>query len=300
MPRPNLFIVGAPKCGTTAWVEYLGTHPEIFFPKIKEPHYFAFDLPGMRQVSSEKLYSQLFKPAATKTIIGEASVLYLYSEAAASAIHGYNPAAKIIMFLRAQEEYLPSVHHQYLYDFRESLDFEQAWRLSGQRGPETIPATCTDTKLLDYVSLGNFEVQVDRYLSTFPHEQIKIIEYDKWIADPRATYLEIMDFLGLADDGRSDFPRVNVAKKHKFKLLGRLIYHPPRLARWIVDALKRLTGKTTLGLAKRAARAIEVPGYTTKVDSGLKEEIRTYYAEQNRILRERISNAGTHRAGPST
>ena len=29
LPRgPNLFIVGAPKCGTTAWVEYLRTHPE--------------------------------------------------------------------------------------------------------------------------------------------------------------------------------------------------------------------------------------------------------------------------------
>jgi len=34
-PRPNLFIVGAPKCGTTAWVEYLRTHPDIFFPEIR-------------------------------------------------------------------------------------------------------------------------------------------------------------------------------------------------------------------------------------------------------------------------
>ena len=51
-PRPNLFIVGAPKCGTTAWVEYLRTHPDIFFPEIKEPHYFATDLPGMRWTDS--------------------------------------------------------------------------------------------------------------------------------------------------------------------------------------------------------------------------------------------------------
>lgn len=37
--KPNLFIVGAAKCGTTAWVNYLASHPDIFFAKVKEPHH---------------------------------------------------------------------------------------------------------------------------------------------------------------------------------------------------------------------------------------------------------------------
>ena len=42
--KPNFFIVGAPKCGTTALYEYLRPHPNVFMPEIKEPHYFAKDL----------------------------------------------------------------------------------------------------------------------------------------------------------------------------------------------------------------------------------------------------------------
>ncbi len=30
--RPNLFLVGAAKCGTTSLYEYLRQHPQIFFP----------------------------------------------------------------------------------------------------------------------------------------------------------------------------------------------------------------------------------------------------------------------------
>jgi hypothetical protein len=40
--RPNLFIVGAPKAGTTTLFASLGQVPGIFVPdKIKEPHYFG-------------------------------------------------------------------------------------------------------------------------------------------------------------------------------------------------------------------------------------------------------------------
>ena len=50
---PNLFLVGAPKCGTTSLYEYLRKHPQIFFPTgeeestywhAKEPAYFCVDL----------------------------------------------------------------------------------------------------------------------------------------------------------------------------------------------------------------------------------------------------------------
>ena len=41
MKKPNLFIVGAPKCGTTFLYHYLKQHPEIFFPDFKEPHFLG-------------------------------------------------------------------------------------------------------------------------------------------------------------------------------------------------------------------------------------------------------------------
>ena len=40
---PNFFIVGAPKCGTTALYEYLSSHPDVFLCDPKEPNYFSCD-----------------------------------------------------------------------------------------------------------------------------------------------------------------------------------------------------------------------------------------------------------------
>src|SRR3954462_962523 len=102
MNTPNLFIVGAPKCGTTAWVEYLRTHPDIFFPDSKEDCFFALDLPRFRFIHSETEYSKLFAGSGDTKIVGEASAMYLFSEAAADAIRRYNPSSKILIFLREQ------------------------------------------------------------------------------------------------------------------------------------------------------------------------------------------------------
>ena len=43
MKKPNTFIIGAPKCGTSAMANYLDQHPDIYVSPIKEPHYFIKD-----------------------------------------------------------------------------------------------------------------------------------------------------------------------------------------------------------------------------------------------------------------
>src|SRR5262245_32556832 len=119
---PNLFIVGAPKCGTTAWMEYLRSHPAIFFPKFKERCYFALDLPNFRLTRSAPDYAKLFAGSGDARVVGEASAMYLFSEAAAHAIRAHDPGSKILIFLREQEEYLPSLHNQFLWEFAEEIE----------------------------------------------------------------------------------------------------------------------------------------------------------------------------------
>ena len=43
MTRPNFFVVGTFKGGTTTIYNYLRQHPDIFMCVPKEPRYFAFD-----------------------------------------------------------------------------------------------------------------------------------------------------------------------------------------------------------------------------------------------------------------
>ena len=42
--RPDFFVVGQPKSGTTALYEVLRAHPQIYMPPIKEPTFLASDV----------------------------------------------------------------------------------------------------------------------------------------------------------------------------------------------------------------------------------------------------------------
>jgi hypothetical protein len=290
--KPNLFIVGAPKCGTTAWVEYLRTHPDIYFPNSKEDCFFALDLPKFRFIHTEAEYSKLFVESGSAKIVGEASAMYLFSEAAAKAIRAYNAEAKILILLRAQEEFLPSLHNQFLREFSEEIqDFKMAWKLSGKRPPKSVPSHCLEPRTLDYAAMGRFCEQVGRYLAAFSAEQVRVIRFHDWIADPRAAYLEILDFLGLDDDGRSEFPRINQGVTYRSRRLVRFIFFPPLFVRKVARLIKRLTGLQGLKIypaVKKAADLLSAPGYKTEIGRKVREEIRRYYAKDNRLLEEQL------------
>lgn len=296
--KPNLFIVGAPKCGTTAWVKYLGSHPDIFFAEVKEPHHFSYDFPRYCWARTRDEYLALFNNSGDAPVAGEASVQYLYSKVAARVIHDFNPASRILIFLREQEGFLPSYHNQLLYNRDESIeDFETAWRLSGKRGPDTIPPSCREPSFLDYAAAGRFHEQVERYFAVFPAEQIRVFAFRDWIADPRGTYLEILRFVGLGDDGRVEFPPVHEAMHHKSKMLAMLTQNPPA---WVLRAsslIKRLTGRSQLNVAPRLRDLNRGAGYRTQVSLSLKEEIRACYEAENLLLRSRIWGSGRHFAG---
>src|SRR4051812_17051820 len=77
--RPEFFIVGAFKAGTTALYEYLRAHPELFMSVPKEPMYFGQDLtPRYRRMTQDE-YLALFSNATAHQHCGEASPWYLYS-----------------------------------------------------------------------------------------------------------------------------------------------------------------------------------------------------------------------------
>ena len=289
--KANFFIVGAPKCGTTAWFEYLRSHPDIFFPDLKEPCFFALDFPSLRQVRSEGEYSRLFAKAGAAKIIGEASADYLFSEAAANAIRGYNSKAKILILLRDQEEFLPSLHNQHLWGFWEEIeDFGQAWGLSGRRSAESIPAACAEPQMLDYAAMGRFHEQVERFLSAFTPRQVLVVHSRDWVADPRATYVKILQFLELEDDGRREFPRVNEGMSHRSWGLARALALPSGFARWAMRLVQRVTGlkrDAVVATARKTINLLSVRGYK-EIAPEVRDEIRRYYAEDNRLLEQRL------------
>ena len=97
---PDFFIVGHPKCGTSALYVMLRQHPQIFMPAIKEPRFFvarvalALSPAGGRQAPAHARGLPLaVRGARAEQRMGEASPTYLRSERAAERIAGGRAAA---------------------------------------------------------------------------------------------------------------------------------------------------------------------------------------------------------------
>ena len=81
--KPNLFILGAAKSGTTTLWSSLRQHPDIFLSRPKEPAFFC---ETFQKVQNPIHYFELFDRAGTASLVGEASHAYL-SDPKATASH---------------------------------------------------------------------------------------------------------------------------------------------------------------------------------------------------------------------
>lgn len=232
MKFPNFFISGAPRCGTTALYTYLSEHPQIFMSEVKELNYFATDFPDVQKISFKTTddYHKVFAKADERHLgVGEASPFYLYSQVAFKNMAAYNPKAKVILTLRNPVDFVESYHQLNLSLLREDQrDLARAWDLQAERKQgRSIPSGARGTDLLMYGEVGQFGQYVERLLTIFPREQVKIFLYDDLRTDARAVYEEILTFIGVPSDGRTKFPPVNANFENRSALLARL-FHPPQ------------------------------------------------------------------------
>ncbi len=294
---PNFFIVGAPKCGTTALYEYLRLHPGIFMPELKEPHFFASDLVTFHLVNSMAEYRELFAGAtAAQPRVGEASASYLLSSAAIPNIRRFNPDAKLIAMYRNPVDLVHSFHSQLLYWSEETeRDFERAWRLQERRRRgEELPRTCREPFWLQYERIGQFGTQTERMLATFPREQVKLILFEDFAASPKAVYEEVIEFLDLPQDHRTEFPRFNENKRAKLTWLRNFVRKPPPLLRRAFRGLKRRVGGGGVGAVRQKLLDINTskerrppltPEFRAELVQTFREEVALFSRVMDRDLR---------------
>ncbi len=283
--KPNFFIAGAPKCGTSALYFYLRQHPNIYMPQRKEPHHFATDLQRPTYVRDRDAYLGLFaESGAQHTRLGEASVMYLYSHEAIKNIHAFNPDARILVMFRDPVQMIASLHSQLLYTFEESEpDLGRAWALQSDRaGGHHIPETSLEPTLLQYAAVASFADQLERVWSIFPKEQVKVLFHDDLKKSTLDVYMQALGHLELPSDGRTEFPRINENKIHRSRLLARFLQRPPRIA----SVAKKMLGLGGRDLAGRLSRKLSKPTKRVPISEELEAEIRSHMAPQIRRLAE--------------
>ena len=244
---PDFFVVGAPRCGTTAICRYLERNPQICFSRPKEPHYFARidHIPDPAELRREYLEPCFGHYAPNHRASGEGSVSYLYAPEAIERILHFNPQARFIVLLRNPLEMLPSYHLRMQFLLQEDqAEFGAAWSLEAARKRgEHIPRRCLDPRVLYYSEIANYGAQVERLFDLAGREQVHVIIFDDFVGDAPGVYRKLLGFLGVDDDGQTVFERRFESQMFRSRWLQELVYVPVVKNGKVVDALLRKARK---------------------------------------------------------
>ncbi|MBK6938209.1 MAG: sulfotransferase [Chitinophagaceae bacterium] len=288
MIKPNFFIVGAPKCGTTAMDHYLKQHPDIFMAQ-KSLDFFGADLP-LKMKRTEAEYLSNFIDAYKKKIVGDASVFYLYSRTAAYEIRALSPEAKILIMLRNPVILIHALHSQNIYEGNEDeADFEKAIQLDEERKKGDRQPKCADfTFLPPYKDIALFSEQVKRYLDVFGKEKVHIIIYEEFAKDPETSTKEVLTFLGVDPGISIQYKVINPNKKIRFLFLHRLIKTPATWLRPIVRFLipvKRIRHKIMSVLQENNIAVSK----RNKMNPETEKDLKTFFADDIAALSKLIN-----------
>lgn len=238
--KPDFFIVGAPKCGTTSLYHYLRQHPQVYLPRIKELNYFCTDLHFRFPLLNENQFLSYYADYGNEKAAGEVSVWNLYSKVAAQQIMTFNPDSRIIILLRNPADMLYALHSNHVFNDNELIqNFEEALAAADSRkkGLLISPVIKCPVEALYYYDVAAYGSQVKRYMDLFGTERVKIFLFDDFVRDTPAVYRQLLDFIGVDQNIPGTFKAYNVNKTTRHDFLKRMMLQTPP---WLKSAGKLL------------------------------------------------------------
>lgn len=295
MKKPDFFIVGAPKCGTTAMYEYLRQHPEIFMPEdAKEPFYFGSDMNCKALRLTLEEYFSLFSLAKGEKRLGEASVWYLYSKKAAAEIKEFCPSARIIIMLRNPVDMLYSLHSELFYcadenmeNFKAALDAEESRKKEGYKPGGYLPVKC-----LFYREIVKYTEQVQRYFDAFGRENVHVIIFDDFKNDTLKAYKETLRFLEVDEIFQPEFKVINPNKQIKNETVHKFLFYSPLFIR---KAVRLFLPEKIRWKMRMAVRNLNTRDESRKpMDPELRKILQAEFAPEVERLSELLGRDLTH------
>lgn len=191
--KPNLFIAGAPKAGTTFLFQKLNNHPDLFFPKIKELNHFSYqDITDLGsyykdfKIKDRKRYLDFYRKAHEQKYLVDSSVSYFTFSAVPSKISEFSPDPKIVFILRnpikrAYSHYLMDVRMGYATKpFREYIQIN----------------TVHPVHYHQYIGNSMYAKNIQNYLKVFDQKQICVLILENIEAD----MVKLFNFMEISAD----------------------------------------------------------------------------------------------------
>ena len=273
--KPNFFIIGAPKCGTSSLASWLSEHPEVYMSQVKEPHFYSTDLNNSSIKDYEQYKSLFFNVKNIHKAIGEASTWYLYSKNAIDNIEKEYLEVKYIVMSRDPVDMCHSLYHHNVRVLHEDQNsFKKAWSLQKERDiGANIPFTCEVPEYLQYYKACSLGSLLKRLYSKVESERILHITLENIKDNPQKEYLRVLKFLKISDDKRDSFPVLNEAGTYRNKYLQILLQKCAKI-------------KKTLGIQKGFgfSKVNRIKKDKDKIPEYLKEELDEIFKEEKELL----------------
>lgn len=186
--RPNLFIVGAPRCGTTSLHYTLDDHPAIFMTDLKEPGYFVPEVDAYPK--DPQWYLGLFESAGDAEVVGESSTHY----------------AKLPTYDGVPERIAQFCHApRFIYLMRDPIDriVSQYWKAVRQNA-EHRPMRLAIRRDVEYVAFSDYRMQLEPYFETFGRDRVLTVTFEELVGEPAEVLRRIFGWLGVDPDEGPD------------------------------------------------------------------------------------------------
>lgn len=201
--KPQYFIIGAQKGGTSSLYGLLNQHPDCASAKSKEVHYY--------DLNYQKGFSwYLNQFPFGKRITGEASPYYLFHPLVPARLKKDFPDAKLIVLLRHPVDRAYShYHHIKKYQLESANTFEEAIEnelkditdYEAQFKAQPLQSIPQHQHRL-YLARGLYIEQIKRWLEYFKKEQFLFLSSEVFFKNPQEIINQCFSFIGLEDGVR--------------------------------------------------------------------------------------------------
>lgn len=224
--KPNyLFLIGAPKCGTTSVASWLGERSQVTTPRIKEPCYFTdfaqhdWTGPGIQHFAQPWLsdwdaYDALFENHASKWRV-DASTDYLWCESTPERLARFaqEHRVKLAVILRDPVSRAISEYQHTQRDGFSSESLARSLDLEEERKAQRMHP------LFYHVTRSRYSAPLRRYRALFG-DNLLILDYHVLESERR----RLLNFLGIEEHGESEsLQRQNEGRLYRSPVLRRLI-----------------------------------------------------------------------------
>ncbi|MDC0204187.1 sulfotransferase domain-containing protein [Flavobacteriales bacterium] len=247
--KPNLFIVGAPKAGTSFLWVLLKNHKDIFFSKNPEKELNFFSYEELKsdsyykdfKINNLKRYLNCFKNANNTKYIVDGSVSYFAYPNVPKKIYKFNQDAKIVIIIRNPIK--RAVSH---YEMDVRMSYADKPLINYILDENSFPA-----HYHQYIKNSMYACNIKRYINTFGKKNVFIMNLD-CIKDEVTKLYKFLDI-----DELNVVSTANKVNKNKMpsNIVSRFLQHN----RYIATILKRIIPKKLVTSLERFMYKEAVP-----------------------------------------